>query len=106
PPLRHRERGPEILGLDPRRKPDLPFRTMIRKPAGTDKGPMARHRPAIMIAAFDLVKRIALIGMIPVMNGSRQDQRLFHHTLRHHMRRDLVLEPAHAFTEIPDLPCL
>src|SRR5579872_654761 len=106
PPFRCGERRFEVRRRDAGSKADLSLRAMIGKTAGADKGSIACHGSAIMIAALDLVERVASVSMVTIVDRPREDQRLLRHALRHHVRCYLVFEAAHALAEISHLPCL
>src|SRR5665213_1852559 len=94
----------KIIGIPFWRKPEITFGAVIIKPTGRKKSTITRHGATVMITAFNFIERVALAGVIAVVNGFGQHQRFFYHPLCHHVRGYLVLESTHALAEISDLP--
>src|SRR5690606_28249444 len=91
PALGRGERGAEGVGGDARREADAASRAVVLEAAQRQEDAVRRHRPRVVLAALDLVERVALARGVPVVRGAGDDEPLLHQTVVDHLRGRLVL---------------
>jgi hypothetical protein len=86
--------------VEARGEPEVGLGAVVLVAAGGEEDAVAGHGAGVVVAAFDLVPRVAAERVVAVVDGAGDGQPFLDHALPDHVAGDLIFEAVHALVEV------